>query len=564
MVSLVEQSIFDCIDSTKSFILDAGAGSGKTWALVQALNYVIETKSKVLTKRNQKIICITYTNIAKDEIIERTEHNDLIIVSTIHDFLWDCIKNYQKEVKSKLLELIAEKILKEEEKLNGYTARAVKSREKSDSKILKYNEAKEILESQNLKINYDNYTSYKKGKFSHDALIIIAERIFAEHPKIRKIIADTYPIIFIDEYQDTQKETVLILLEHMHGRPNFMLGFFGDKRQQIYDAGIGEIPNNYDLELIQKKENFRSSKEVIELLNKLRDDLIQEQPENNQRRGKIKFCYTPNIEEFNANEFIESNLKDLWSLQSNSEVKVLYLIHRFIARENNYEEIYALHSKNADIITKNKDNRGLSPFTDILFDIEEICTLYKENRTQSLLKKLFFDVTSFESKKELNKLMSTLIEIREKEKIGNVIKYIFEKQLLPKSEGIKDYDFDDEDKKKFYDELIDIDYAQFMRLYQVQQDNTPFSTKHNTKGDEFDNVLVVVDDNSKFYKYNFEEYFAGDESKIERYNLTRNLFYVVCSRAMYNLAIACVSTLSDRAKANIKEWFGEENYIELC
>ena len=72
----------------------------------------------------------------------------------------------------------------------------------------------------------------------------------------------------------------------------------------------------------------------------------------------------------------------MWSLQSNSEVKVLYLIHRFIARENNYEEIYALHSKNADIITKNKDNRGLSPFTDILFDIEEICTLYKENRTQ--------------------------------------------------------------------------------------------------------------------------------------------------------------------------------------
>ena len=103
-----------------------------------------------------------------------------------------------------------------------------------------------------------------------------------------------------------------------------------------------------------------------------------------------------------------------------------------------------------------------------------------------------------------------------------------------------------------------------MRLYQVQQDNTPFSTKHNTKGDEFDNVLVVVDDNNKFYKYNFEEYFAGDESKIERYNLTRNLFYVVCSRAMYNLAIACVSTLSDRAKSNIKEWFGEENYIELC
>lgn len=563
MVSPVEQSIFNCIDSVKSFILDAGAGSGKTWALVQALNYVIETKGKVLAERSQKIVCITYTNVAKDEIIERTERNDLIRVSTIHDFLWDCIKKFQKELRIELKKLIQFKLSETEVELASKTRTNTKIYKKLTERKIKYQEAIENLESGQLKIRYDNYSSYKKGKFSHDELIVIAESIFAEHPKIRKMVADTYPIVFIDEYQDTQKETVLILLEHIHGRPNFMLGFFGDKRQQIYDTGIGEIPDKYDVELIQKKENFRSSKEVIELLNKLRDDLIQEQPENNQRRGKIIFYYTPDIEEFNANEFIESNLKDFWSLQSNSEVKVLYLIHRFIARENQYEEIYSVHSKNADIITKNKDNRGLSPFTDILFDIEEICTLYKENRIQALLKKLFFDVTSFDSKKELNKLMSTFIEIREKEKIGNVIKYVFEKKLIPKSEGVKDYDFDDDDKKKFYDELIDIDYAQFMRLYQVQEENTPFSTKHNTKGDEFDNVLVVVDDDNKFYKYNFGEYFAGDESKIERYNLTRNLFYVVCSRAKHNLAIVCVSALSEGAKSHIKEWFGEENYIEL-
>ena len=563
MVSQVEQSIFDCIDRVESFVLDAGAGSGKTWALVQALNYVIETKSKALIGKNQKIVCITYTNVAKDEIIERTEHNDFISVSTIHDFLWDSIKNYQKELKLKLLELIAEKTVKEEEKLSGYTAKAVKSREKSESRILKYNEAKEILESQNLKITYDNYSSYKKGKFSHDELIIMAERIFAEYPKIRKIIADSYPIIFVDEYQDTQKETVLILLEHMHVKSNFMLGFFGDKRQQIYDSGIGEIPTSYELTLIQKKENFRSSAEVVGLLNKLRNDLVQEQPEHNKRRGKIVFYYTPGIEKFNANEFIESNLKDLWGIKSATEVKVLYLIHRFIARENKYEEIYAVHSKNTDVVIKNKDNRGLSPFTDILFDIEEICALYEENKTQALLKKIYFNIGSFSSKKELNKLMGTLIEIRGKGKIGDVIEYVFENKLLSRSDAIKDYDFEDDGKKKFYDGIINIDYAQFMRLYQVQQDNTPFSTKHNTKGDEFDNVLVVVDDDNKFYKYNFNEYFSGNEGKIERYNLTRNLFYVVCSRAMYNLAIVCVSTLSDMAKSNIKEWFGGENYIEV-
>lgn len=78
MASIVEQVVFNCIKNKESFVLDAGAGSGKTWTLVQALNYVIETKSKELKNNGQKIVCITYTNIAKDEIIERTEHNELI------------------------------------------------------------------------------------------------------------------------------------------------------------------------------------------------------------------------------------------------------------------------------------------------------------------------------------------------------------------------------------------------------------------------------------------------------------------------------------------------------
>src|SRR3990167_3544102 len=109
MASVVEQ-VFDCIKNKESFILDAGAGSGKTWTLVQALNYILETKSKELKNNGQKIVCITYTNIAKDEIIERTEHNELIHVGTIHDFLWECIKKFQSELKVKFLELMEEKL----------------------------------------------------------------------------------------------------------------------------------------------------------------------------------------------------------------------------------------------------------------------------------------------------------------------------------------------------------------------------------------------------------------------------------------------------------------------
>lgn len=559
----VEEQVFECIKNKESFVLDAGAGSGKTWTLVQALNYILETKSKELKNNGQKIVCITYTNIAKDEIIERTEHNELIHVSTIHDFLWECIKRFQSELKVKFLELLEEKLAKEQEALSKLTTRSVIGREKSELKIARYKEAIENLNSKTIKIIYDNFSNYKNGKFSHDDLIVIAEKIFSSYPKIRKIITDTYPIIFVDEYQDTQERTVTILLNYLKEKQDITLGFFGDKRQQIYDTGIGEIPAEHNLKLIQKTENYRSSKEVIELLNKIRSDIQQYQPPTNTRKGEILFFHKSDTTNFSAKLFIEQHLKDKWKLYSVDDVKILYLTHRFIAKENEYEELYQIHSKNADVLTKNKDNRGMSPHTDYLVDIEEIATLFKENKIQQLLKKISFEIRTFESKKKLNELLKNLIDIRTTKKIKEVIDYVAKNKILAPTDKMKNYDLEDEEKKEFYEKLIAIDYSQFIRLYQVQQDNTPFSTKHNTKGDEFNNVLVIVDDNSWKQSYNFDDYFSNNLANEQRHNRTSNLFYVVCSRAINNLAIVCVSHLSNESKVRIKEWFQETNYIEI-
>lgn len=562
MASVIEQ-VFDCIKNKENFVLDAGAGSGKTWTLIQALNYILDTKSKELKNNGQKIVCITYTNIAKDEIIERTEHNELIHVSTIHDFLWDCIKRFQSELKVKFIELLEEKIAKEQEVLSKLTARGVKGKEKSESKITRYKEAIDSLTSKIIKINYDNYTNYKEGKFSHDALIVIAEKIFSSYQKIRKIITDTYPIIFVDEYQDTQEKTVTILLNYLKGKQDFTLGFFGDKRQQIYDTGIGEIPSEYNLKLIQKTENYRSSKEIIELLNKIRSDIQQYQPSTNTRIGKILFFHRLNTNEFSAKGFIDQHLKQRWALDSADKVKILYLTHRFIAKENKYEELYQVHSKNADVLTKNKDNRGMSPFTDYLYDIEEIITLFNEKRIQQLLKKISFEVQSFDSKKKLNDLLKNLIKIRSTKKIKDVVDYVAKNKILALTEKMINYDFEDGDKKDFYEKLMGLDYSQFARLFQVQEDNTPFSTKHNTKGDEFNNVVVIIDDNSWKQSYNFDDYFSNNVANAQRHNRTSNLFYVVCSRAKINLAVVCISPLSNNAKSRIKDWFQEKNYMEI-
>ena len=67
----VDEKIQKCLGEKRSFVLDAGAGSGKTYSLMLALRHVLAIEGDTLRRRAQKVACITYTNVAKDEIVER-------------------------------------------------------------------------------------------------------------------------------------------------------------------------------------------------------------------------------------------------------------------------------------------------------------------------------------------------------------------------------------------------------------------------------------------------------------------------------------------------------------
>jgi DNA helicase-2/ATP-dependent DNA helicase PcrA len=93
------QQIMEHIANGNNFLLSGGAGSGKTYALVQVIRQVITDNP------TSKVACMTYTNAAVKEIEERVNHKNLK-VSTIHDFLWDNIKFFQKELKKSLIALL--------------------------------------------------------------------------------------------------------------------------------------------------------------------------------------------------------------------------------------------------------------------------------------------------------------------------------------------------------------------------------------------------------------------------------------------------------------------------
>ena len=94
----VQDLINSSIDNYENVVFNAGAGSGKTFALTESLKYIINKYGDKLMHHNQKIMCITYTNVATNEIKERLGNSDLVKVSTIHERLWELIKDYKKEL----------------------------------------------------------------------------------------------------------------------------------------------------------------------------------------------------------------------------------------------------------------------------------------------------------------------------------------------------------------------------------------------------------------------------------------------------------------------------------
>ena len=202
MAETVMEQIYECLEKKRNFLLSGGAGSGKTYTLVQTLNTVFSNNP------NAKVACITYTNVAADEIKERAPYSQLR-VSTIHDFLWDEIKDYQKNLKQSLLTLISD--------------------DTNDvQNAIKYSRDEPIAEQSFHNVQYQNYRRIQDGVIAHDEVLKLANYMFQKYPLLSKILCDKYDYIFVDEYQDTQKSVIEIFLEYIkkYAKDKLCIGFF--------------------------------------------------------------------------------------------------------------------------------------------------------------------------------------------------------------------------------------------------------------------------------------------------------------------------------------------------
>lgn len=90
-----QRKINQALDAGYSFRLEAGAGAGKTYSLVAALKRLIDERGSTLVQSGKKVACITYTEVARNEIAQEIEDHPAILVDTIHGFCWAFIRQFQ-------------------------------------------------------------------------------------------------------------------------------------------------------------------------------------------------------------------------------------------------------------------------------------------------------------------------------------------------------------------------------------------------------------------------------------------------------------------------------------
>ena len=94
---------------------------------------------------------------------------------------------------------------------------------------------------------------------------------FLEKPKFKHILKEKYHYILIDEFQDTNPELLKALLSHLDGE-NLVFGLFGDDWQRIYKESFPPLPQVLvkKLRIIEAKNNYRSTPQIVSLLGRLR------------------------------------------------------------------------------------------------------------------------------------------------------------------------------------------------------------------------------------------------------------------------------------------------------
>lgn len=601
----VDDEIKACFSegTSKNFFMFAGAGSGKTRSLINALAFLDETVGSQLSANAKKIAVITYTNAACDEISRRLKYKPIFLVSTIHSFLWKLIEDYQRDIKEWVTQSLEAEIAEIEEEQR--TSRGGKAAEKRTEKIRRKSERLEKIASIKRFSYNPNGDNIGYDSLNHQEVIKMGSEFIGSETTMQNVLIAKYPILLIDESQDTKKELVDALLTVCEERPgNFVVGMFGDTMQKIYMDGKANlancIPENWARP--EKVMNHRSASRIVKLANAIRSgiDEQRQRERSDAETGTVRLFIAQSdsdketVEKQAAQTMAETTSDRGW--EDESGYKSLILEHHMAASRLGFINLYAPLNDSKEFDTSLRD--GSIP--ELSFFSKTISPLLKAYNNGN-----DFEVTKIlrQHSPMINKAAFTsepgdqTILLQRTENAVSMLMKLWEKGEIPsclevlssvRATGLFDLsgrvdlilaepEEGDGSKIIALRQALSVPFDELERYSAYVTDNTRFATHQGIKGLEFPRVMVIMDDaESRGSWFSYEKLFGakaktdtdlknekeGKDTSIMR---TTRLFYVSCTRAQKSLAVIAYTENAESVKSTAisNGWFAEDEIYIL-
>ena len=514
----------DEIKNKNILLVNAPAGSGKTYRIKSEIrDYIIENPQ-------DKILCITYTNRAANELLKDIDSPN-VYISTIHSYINDMISPLFK--KQEIIDLYFE--------IYTYAINkriADPEKQESNNKYKeKFGDIDIDIIKQNVKAvsyNETQFNSLYYGGLSHDDLLSFTFKVLEKHPKLYQKINRRFKRIIIDEYQDTSPEVLYIFFNAVKNT-EVQLYLYGDKMQQIY--------KNYDNELNDKLStikhddrkiiNHRSIPVIVNILNKIYNKTELNQ-EHFEKIKNIQPDFPPRIivvehDKFDEiiNQIITQDPKSL----------VLYIFNR-----ERFEKIGASNLFNAySRIEKYGLGKKVSVVNVLLNNDEKdnpddllkfIIIMYKANecwrkKTYGTFLKICRD-----NKNIFNTKLLSLYSITDKEPLYKLWEEIFDKyndqdttmgqliNLMNSKKLLYDKFIEAINTDNIYSDVLNVNVNEFIKLENSNM-NPNVSTQHGVKGESHDSVVFVAEDSKRnkpqVYMYDFFKVWSQADFSLDRF-----------------------------------------------
>lgn len=568
----------------RSFFLFAGAGSGKTRSLVGALRNVRQHYGGWLAAHDKRVGVITYTNAAASEIRERLGFDPRVEVATIHAFAWSLVRGFDHDIGGWLDAKLGTDLAELEEEHARIKPSKSAAFEKRERQLVAWRERRDSLPAIRRFVYSPTGSNRERESLNHAEVLALVAALLREKATLRQLLVTAYPILLIDESQDTNATLLAALVDVQRQHPErFSLGLFGDMMQRIYFDGPKRfsIPSGWLTPI--KKMNHRCPPRVVKLINAIRqeDDANQQQARGDRDDGIVRLFIAsadgvePGAVERQAMHAMAEESGDArW--QVTDLVKVLILEHRMAARRMGfaglYEPLARVESLRSELARG--DLPGLTFFSrEVLPIVEALRTGNRFALAAAVkLRSPLLDAARLEAYGADPSALLTIangacdalgkaFENDLAPSLGAVLTLVARTELLAIPDsliGFVDHESAGEDDVSdplaaAWREALQAPFDELVVYHRYIRGELSFDTHQGVKGREFERVMVVISDaEARGFNFSYEKLFGAKEpSAADRkhaaageediYMRTRRLLYVACSRAKKSLALVCYS-----------------------